>query len=215
MNKPIIALDGDLVLFHYNEGMKDALAYALDVEPNTLSVVNPNAFRVAAYYGQASLTKEQVKKMNKYAVEKELWKSFPLMPGALEMCQILVAKGYELVCVTAMKESERTMREANIALHGLPISRVITAEQNSVDKLLNRNPKAKILEVLNPVYFLDDLKKYLKDIDNETITVFVNHNYTDGENDSYADVHPHMSITNLVDFATSIESVNTMNLNLN
>jgi hypothetical protein len=53
--------------------------------------------------------------------DEEFWCDIPPVPGAVEACHMLTAAGFELVCVTALLEEFRAVRELSLRAHGFPI----------------------------------------------------------------------------------------------
>ena len=113
--------------------------------------------------------------------DNEGWRSMPMHDGALEACHLLHNAGYELVCVTAMPARFIEHRLENFRAHGFPIDRVISSGYDAHN--FHHNPKRRIIEELNPVIFVDDLRRNFKDIQGvRTKLIFIDHQCPDDPN---------------------------------
>lgn len=88
--------------------------------------------------------------------DDQFWSTVPPLEGAVSACHDLVAAGFELVCVSALDASFADARRRNLLAHGFPITAVIVTDQDASVK----SPKAKALEKLKPVAFVDDFLHY-------------------------------------------------------
>lgn len=86
------------------------------------------------------------------------WSTIPALEGAVDACHVLVAAGYELVCVSAIKTQFETARMQNLRDAGFPITRVVATDNTGVNAT---SPKAAALRELEPVAFVDDFLPYL------------------------------------------------------
>ena len=126
------------------------------------------------------------------------WRTMPHLPGAVEACQLLHEAGYELICVTAMPHRFADHRLENFRLHGFPIDKVIGV--NYSQKRDSHNPKKETIKNLNPLIFVDDLKRNFIDLDDlDTKLVYIDLQRSD---DPYkdADIFHHASYPSLLEF---------------
>ncbi|CAF0802284.1 unnamed protein product [Adineta steineri] len=109
------------------------------------------------------------------------WRRMPMHDGALEACLLLHEAGYELICVTAMSSNFIEHRLENFRLHGFPIDKIISSGYDKDN--FNNNPKRKIIEDLNPVVFVDDLRRNFNNIQHvHTKLIFIDHQREDDPN---------------------------------
>jgi phosphoglycolate phosphatase-like HAD superfamily hydrolase len=118
--------------------------------------------------------------------------------GALEACHLLYAAGYELVCVTQLRQCFIEHRLENFRLHGFPIDRIISTRCDKEDP--SNNPKKEAIEQLHPIIFVDDKKRNFKDIKGvRTKFVFIDHEL-DGDPHRDEDIHYDAKYPNLLAF---------------
>lgn len=157
MAKPIIALDGDGVLLDYHEAYATVWERVFGTRP---ALKDPLAYWPVDRWDVPQL-EPAARKQLKACMDGTFWSSFPALPGARTACENLVAAGFDLVCVTAIRSDFREARFENLRRLGLPVSDVISAplQSNTVG-----SPKARALADLNPVAFVDDYAVYLQGI---------------------------------------------------
>lgn len=164
-SRPLIALDGDGVLLDYN------LAYAKAWERATGRY--PAERDLKAYW---AMDRWDVKRLDGESLERfracfdvEFWSTIPPLDSAVEACHRLHDKGYDLVCVTALRVDLASARLRNLREHGFPIEKVF-ATPNSLGQ---RSPKADILDQLKPVAFVDDYLPYMLGINSNIHTALI------------------------------------------
>lgn len=155
--KPVIALDGDGVLFDYHEAYRGAWAKAFGALP---PVRDPQAYWPLDRFEVRRVAGEEMALFRRQ-FDEEFWSSIPPMPGAVDACHALVAAGFELTCVTAMDPIYEAARRQNLHKCGFPIDRVIATANKATPNL---SPKAQALRELEPVAFVDDYLPFLKGI---------------------------------------------------
>ncbi|CAF1492790.1 unnamed protein product, partial [Adineta steineri] len=174
--KPIIALDCDGVLLDYHATFAQIYEQTFGKK---LTVVSPKAHYAERKYNVNfnDDEKEEFKQVwNEYG-----WRRMPMHDGALEACLLLHEAGYELICVTAMSSSFIEHRLENFRLHGFPIDKIISSGYDKDN--FNNNPKRKIIEDLNPVVFVDDLRRNFNNIQHvHTKLIFIDHQREDDPN---------------------------------
>lgn len=97
----------------------------------------------------------------KACFDEEFWSTIPAISGALEACELLASRGYELVCVTALSQQFAPARLKNLKDLGFPIERVIATPGDSSQG----SPKARALLELAPIAFGDDFLPYMIGVD--------------------------------------------------
>lgn len=148
MTTPLIALDADGVLLHYNAMFPVAWQRAFG-EP--LQVQRPGAYHAATEYG-VSFLDEAMEQRYRDHFDEALWRALPALPGAVEACRQLVEAGYRLVCVSSLPQQYQQARFDNLQAHGFPIEAVLATGHAK-----GRSTKTDTLNALAPVAFVDDL----------------------------------------------------------
>jgi 5' nucleotidase, deoxy (Pyrimidine), cytosolic type C protein (NT5C) len=191
----IIAIDADGVLLNYNLAYASAWSKAFGEFPQER---DPEAYW--AYDRWA------VERLSGYALnyfrsffDEEFWSSIPIIEGADVACEMLVRRGHELVCVTAMEARYSAARKRNLQRLNLPISDVISVEHHANGV----SPKATVLNELQPAAFVDDYLPYFYGVDASVYRCLV----TRERNGSPNHEHPYDSVSScqpdLLHFAKS------------
>ncbi|MFZ6723598.1 HAD family hydrolase [Undibacterium sp. Ji49W] len=154
--KGIIALDADGVLLDYHASYALAWQRAFGVLP---AVKDPLAYWPIDRWSVQRVTGDELERFRQ-CFDEEFWSAIPALPGTLEACHLLKEAGYDLVCVSALKETYRLSRLKNIHGHGFPIDDVIATEHSDT----SISPKAKALSDLKPVAFVDDYLPYFRGV---------------------------------------------------
>jgi len=154
----LIALDADGVLLNYHSGYQTAWERAFGTLPE---IADANAYWPQARFGVPQLDKEGRDRL-RAEMGTHFWASLPPLEGALEACRKLSDAGYDLICVSAVKDQYRDARAENLADIGFPLSDVIAAPSKGTH---GHSPKAAALEALKPIAFVDDYAPYLRGVD--------------------------------------------------
>jgi phosphoglycolate phosphatase-like HAD superfamily hydrolase len=162
MSKPLIALDGDGVLLDYNLAYSQAWSQFTGVYPVERDF---RAYWPMERWGVQHLSGDRLAKF-RAVFDGGFWSSIPAMAGAVDACHRLHDHGYQLVCVTALEERFVNARLTNLQDQGFPIERVYGV-QNQIGP---KNPKADIIDTLQPAVFVDDYLPYLAGIRSATHT---------------------------------------------
>ena len=157
--KEIIALDADGVLLDYHAGYRLAWFRAFGVLPE---VRDAQAYWPIDRWDVRTLEGDALAHF-RAQFDQEFWSTIPATFGAVEACHRLVEQGYELVCVSAIESKYEAARFENLKSHGFPIGRVIATSA----KVELESPKAKVLQVLNPVAFVDDYAPYFAGVEQQ------------------------------------------------
>lgn len=152
MPNPVIALDADGVLLDYGLAYAHAWRRAFGEHPRER---DPGAYWPIDRWEVEHLAGERLDIFRR-VFDDEFWGSIPSVAGAAEACHLLVDAGFELVCVTALRQEFRAARERNLRLHGFPIELVHATPQDSG----SLSPKAEVLTALRPAAFVDDYLPY-------------------------------------------------------
>ena len=153
----LIALDADGVLLDYNLAYAGAWERAFGRRPQ---LRNPLAYWAMERWGVPSLEGDALQRFRN-CFDAQYWSTVPAIHGAVQACEKMVAAGYELVCVSALKPEFAQARQSNLRALGFPIEQVI-ATSNSVQS--GTSPKAQALMQLQPVAFVDDFLPYFQGV---------------------------------------------------
>lgn len=153
----IIAIDVDGVLLDYSVAYRHAWAQAFGELP---AERDPNAYWPLDRWAVHRLEGER-KRQFRSQFDETFWSTIPPLPGALEACTRLSHAGYTLVFVTAMKPGFEKARLKNIQTLGVPFSDLIVTSMSEA----TGNPKASILNRLQPRAFVDDYAPYLRGLE--------------------------------------------------
>jgi len=156
MYRGLIALDADGVLLDYNQAYGRAWEKAFGVKPQ---LVNPNAYWAIDRWDVPRLTGDALDRLRS-CFDDEFWATVPAIDGAINACHTLCEAGYELVCVSALPVRFETARLNNLQELGFPIKRVVATENHQTDS----SPKARALDALKPIAFVDDYLPYLRGV---------------------------------------------------
>lgn len=165
----LIALDVDGVLLNYHVQYAKAWERAFGV---TVQEVDPTQYWPQKRYGLAFLKHEPLEQF-RAQMDAHFWSTMPLIEGAREGCELLVQKGYTLVCVSALDVKNHAHRWQNLKDLRLPIAQLY-ATGNEVKE--NQSPKAGVINTLKPGAFVDDFAPYFKGVGSATQKVLIDRN---------------------------------------
>lgn len=200
IKRTLISLDCDGVLTDYLHGIPRAWEAEFGTKVSARKLGYYSASNV---YG-LDLTDPEVDERFFSSLGHEFWSDMPALPGALEACRILVDKGYDLVCVTAMPNRFESSRASNLKRLGFPIQRVFAQERKDGEA----NPKLHRLSELAPRAFVDDLLENFQGLNSGIHKAWLDAGHIDSPNRPHVEhgwhdaVHP-----NLLDFAESFPAV--------
>ncbi|MEX8193457.1 HAD family hydrolase [Comamonas guangdongensis] len=153
----LIALDADGVLLDYNLAYASAWERAFGGRPQ---LRNPQAYWAMDRWTVESLQGEALQSFRR-SFDAQFWSTVPAIAGAVQACEKLVAAGYELVCVSALKPEFAQARQANLQRLGFPIERVMATSNHAQP---GHSPKARTLAQLRPAAFVDDFLPYFEGV---------------------------------------------------
>lgn len=157
MSSRIIALDADGVLLDYHAAYRLAWQRAFGELPE---LRDPLAYWAMDRWGVKRLEAAEME-VFQACFDEDFWASIPPLSGAVEACNALVAAGYELVCVSALKPRLQAERLRNLRACGFPIETVIAT---AAETTTGDSPKAEVLESLRPAVFVDDFLPFFRGI---------------------------------------------------
>jgi len=157
MSKGVIAIDADGVLLDYSLAYAHAWQRAFGTFPVER---DPDAYWPIDRWGLEWLAGERLA-MLKSCFDEQFWEGIPAVEGALEGCRLLVAEGYELVCVSAVDANNAEARRRNLLKLGFPISELVATGNAAGDV----SPKAAALLRMKPAAFVDDYLPYHRGVD--------------------------------------------------
>ena len=148
----LIVLDADGVLLDYHSAYASAWARAFGVRP---VLKDPQAYWPLDRWGVEQLSGARLATL-RASFDEAFWRTVPALEGAVQACHDLVASGYELVCVSALRAEFTQARLQNLKAHGFPIETVVATGNDAAQ----RSPKAAAIAKLKPVAFVDDFLPY-------------------------------------------------------
>lgn len=204
-----IVLDGDGVLFDYNKGVANLYKEILCNEPK---LKEKGSYHVTNEYdfSEVKLTAGSFEDhLMSLFNKRDLWARLPAVEGAKEAIDIMVKKGYDVVCLTSMPKEYEKQRLANARLHNMQVSKVVAVDRAVAKEKGINNPKLNYIETYEPYAFVDDLLKNFVDMEevkskNKTRLIYLDNKYPDNPNKSYDESMVHEKITSLMDFAKSL-----------
>lgn len=176
MKKPVILIDGDMVLLNFNQAIANAYEEKFKKK---LKVADPKAFKAIKMFALDALPPEEQAFLKTVAQDPKFWESMPAMEGAIAFAQEL-AERFELVVLTSMPVRFEEARMRNFQALGMPVSKVMAVARVNED-----NPKKAIAQESGAVLFLDDLAPNFAGL-NEVATklVLLNWGYSEKVNDN-------------------------------
>lgn len=168
MENNLIAIDGDGVIFNWNDAYARLWERCFGVP---LSVHDEKAY-FAMHRFNVPVLQGKDKAKFRAARDEQFWTTMDILPGAIQACHTLIEKGFELVMVTAADHKTREFRQRNLHDKGVPINKVYTVS----DEPCIGSPKAKVLSELKPLAFVDDFLPYFKGVDKSIYKVLIDRN---------------------------------------
>lgn len=151
-----IAIDADGVLLNYREGYGMAWERAFGKKP---PIKHPEGYHATHYWDVPTLDFKEYQHFSRVGFCEEIWETMPALEGAVEACEILQEKGFELHCVTALSPKWQAARAKNLESHGFKFTAV-----HAVGSDADGNPKLKKLTELKPDAFVDDYLGYMQGV---------------------------------------------------
>ncbi|MNR71388.1 hypothetical protein D3C71_20030 [compost metagenome] len=197
MPKPIVALDCDGVMLHYQSVFPAVWKEAFGED---IRVVRPTCYQATDMFGVSFKDAEHERRFYD-TFDHRYWGGMTALEGALEACELLCDSGFRLVCVTAMPARYREARSENLQRLGFPIEDVIATGGRS-DGDPNANPKLAALQALRPVAFVDDRLDNFEGVGDLTHCAWIDGKHHDCPSAPYVERGWHHSAHgNLLDFA--------------
>lgn len=196
MSKEIILVDCDQCLLNYNQRVEDIFVEITGRKP---AVKNPGAFKAGNLYDFNFKNEAEEKAFMDKCAGPDLWTKMPAMPGALEFVD-RYKDDFDFLVLTRMKEMYKDVRHQNLLDLGFTIQDVW-----AVPRVATENPKEKLARETNAVFFIDDLVKNFEGIhDIPTKLIFIDHQYTDGANDSREGIRIDHTVSGFKEIAEDI-----------
>ncbi len=175
MQKDVVVLDADMFLLDFNLRVEQIYCELFNRKP---PILDKKAFKAAKVYDFSSLSAEDLEVFVKATNGKELWGKMPALNGAVDFVREL-EKNFGIIILTTMSPEFLKEREKNFNDLGI-FPKEIHAVQSSKDY----NPKEKTLRELkkkyNVIFFMDDLAKNFKDLNDLDIKhVWLDKGYSD------------------------------------
>lgn len=156
MKQPTIALDADGVLLDYSLAYAGAWQRAFGSYPQE---VDPQAYWPKQRWGVADLSGAALDRF-RACMDETFWSTMPALDKAVDACHQLHEAGFRLVCVTALQPEFEQARLRNLRDLGFPIETVIATGSDAT----GGSPKARAVDQLAPVAFVDDFLPYFKGV---------------------------------------------------
>jgi hypothetical protein len=177
---------------------------------STLSRKHTPCYHATNEFG-VSLSDERVRQQFFEAFYEEAWASLSTLPGTVEATQLLDRLGYRLICVSSMPQAYAKARLSNLQSLGMPIESVIATGRNKL--LPNENSKKPAIDLLNPVFFVDDLVENFAILSSATTKVLIHKESFDSPNTKHLSVGWHdLRFDNLASFAKNLQQKNACRL---
>lgn len=188
-----IALDCDGVILDYNQTWGKILATFLNKEvlPKKVAYFAHNVFD---YHLSENETKKFYDMFHEHG-----WCQMQALQGALKAINILQKKNFDIHIVTSIPQSAHLYRKNNLQHLGIDFSSLHT-----VGFQHNINMKKDIINVIEPIYFVDDLLQNFEGVKPTTNCVLINIEGEDNPNYLYQEknrIALHSTHNCLLDFA--------------
>lgn len=209
MTTNVIALDGDGVLFNYNKGVAHLYkeVFCKDVKVKLKGAYHAhNEYDLEA---DGDISQKFKDHFISLFDKRDMWSRLPAIEGAKEAIDIMISKGYEVVCLTSMPPKFEQHRLQNAKLHDMGISKVIAVDRKTAKEKGISNPKKEYLKRYEPYAFVDDLMKNFTDLseikeNRSTNLVYLDNKYPDNPNESFSMDLVHEVVDSLLDFANAL-----------
>jgi len=152
----VLAIDVDGVVLDYAAAYRQAWARAFGILPDER---DPQAYWPLDRWAVRRLDGEE-KRHFRRQFDEAFWSTIPALPGAVEACERLVNAGYDLYFVTALKHEFTQARLTNLLTLNIQVTELIATPMSESAG----NPKAEIINTLNPAGFVDDYAPYLRNL---------------------------------------------------
>jgi phosphoglycolate phosphatase-like HAD superfamily hydrolase len=152
----VLAIDVDGVVLDYAAAYRQAWARAFGILPDER---DPQAYWPLDRWAVRRLDGEE-KRHFRRQFDEAFWSTIPALPGAVEACERLVNAGYDLYFVTAIKHEFAQARLTNLLTLNIQVTELIATPMSEGAG----NPKAEIINTLNPAGFVDDYAPYLRNL---------------------------------------------------
>lgn len=191
--RPIVALDGDMVLLHFNDSVATFLDGRLKNDGSHYNIIKQmdNQFDCTHAY---NITKDDVAWVK---TQPEFWSQCHPIPKADELVSRLFLAGVDVVVVTTMNPAMWRERLNNLWDNGIYVNDVI-ATKNFRDPNVP-NPKLAIIKQLNPICFVDDLTENLIDLPPNITKIWLDHGYKDRQMTPPDDAEVVTNMSDLID----------------
>lgn len=196
---PVIAIDGDGVVFDYPAAYIGAWERAFGYRP---TIKNPNAYWIADRLDIPTLAGAELEHFRSF-FDEEFWATMPLLPGAAEAVSLLVNLGYDPVMVTAIDQHFADARWENIQDNDIPFSGIIaTPTPEGWNRWTDVSPKAHVvMNILEAEAFVDDYIPFFRGVSNSVFRCLISDGIPKGQEAAeYTDVTD-IVVPSLLDFA--------------
>lgn len=200
MKNKLIALDADGVLLDFDAAYVNLWEKIYGYRPKEL---NPEAYWAFNRYDIPYLKDEELAEF-KANFDDHFWENVPALPGAVQAVNRLYNAGYDIVCVSALPEQYAEQRQLGLYKQGFPPMSVFAVGAPADATQAHGNPKAKVLNSLKPICFVDDYLAYHEGVSDATMKVLIDRNPVGSPNHDLEiknRVKVDMTCKNLVEFS--------------
>lgn len=200
--KPIIALDCDGVLLDYNLAYASLWKKAFGEYPNEL---DPHAYSHFDRWDVRHLEGKELQRLRD-CMDWHFWSTIPPIEGTLSACNDLISMGYDLVCVTAIDQKHLNYRWDNLQDWDFNMKHVYATGHDTIEGL---SPKSRVINLLKPVYFVDDFLPYFRGVDPSVNKILIDRakNKSPNVGEELQHVQPYKSLREFVDQILSASRV--------
>lgn len=188
----LIVLDCDGVLTDYNKYFKSIYEEKFGT---VLNITNEKSFHIHNYY-DLKWENDEIKKdfFNKF--NDSAWDTVIPLEGAIEATQLIKKKGYKIIALSNVPEKHQDKIHQTLVKTGFIIDATI-----AFGRFGSIKSKKKYVEILQPEYFVDDLKSSFYGLDSKTKNILIDAKLHDSPNNFYEqNVNINATYSTLYDF---------------
>lgn len=176
--KAPIVLDCDGVILGFDAHFPLVGQHALGRDEPLARVCNE--YSLDLRYG---LSRQDMMKVLDAYMEHELgWRGLPLLPGADEVVADLRDRGHPIHMVTGIDDTMKQLRLENLRTHGIEVDFIHCVG-------MGHSSKEQVIRQIDPIVFVDDRLRLLKECSFVPHKVFIDHGDTQDALTPPSDVH--------------------------
>ena len=172
----LIVLDCDGVLTDYNRHFKSIYQ---KITNKDLHVLNDKSFHLHNYY-DLKWENNEIKKDFFNQFNELAWDNVIPLPSSVEATQRLKIKGYKIIALSNVPEKYQDKMHQSLIKSGFSVDATIAFGRSDSNK-----SKKKYVEILQPAYFVDDLKTSFYELCLKTKNILIDAKLHDSPNNLY------------------------------